>query len=337
MSVKRLLHVFRTRKADLFTGFTHLNIGSAVQHRLDDIEYEHTGSTLLTKAQAASLVRQMAETLEQVVSNRCDVLNRIAFPVLKEMDCRSSLTEDPLSHYILQSCPMLQKLRIGSMNLRALEALPLGLKVLHVESFDECEQKDQPLKAISRLSSLTHLSFTADCVKIADNFFAQMHDLQVVELMLYIEDEAGSELMLYIEDEDEDDHSEDEGDDPEDQQDAEFGDTGVQLLLQNNAHLRQVTLSGLNLSNLSLHLFEQYCKSHGLQTLSLKSVLPLDESAVMAVAKCGSQSLKQVSILSDDPEEDLVILIEHADSADEPTIIVKRGAGEQVTDSTDND
>ena len=106
MSVKRLLVVFRTRLNHKLTGFTYLDMRTAVQHRYDDVEYDHTGATLLTKRQAASLLRQVAATVQILISSRCDVLNRISSPVLRVLTCTDSSAEDPLSHYVVQSCPI---------------------------------------------------------------------------------------------------------------------------------------------------------------------------------------------------------------------------------------
>lgn len=310
LPVKRLLHVFQNRSSDrLFAGYKQVNLTIAIQHRFDDIEYEHDGSTLLTKHQAASLIRQMAETLEQVISCRCDILNRIQFPALRVMDCRFSLTEDLLSHYVLLNCPLLRELRVGSLDLKGLQSLPKDLTILRVESFEDCEeQKDEPLEIISKLSNLSELSFTADGVRIGDNFFAHMHELRVVELTLFIEEEDGDE-------DDEEDQAERE---------PEFGDSGVQLLLKNNENLKEVSLSGLKLTDKSLTYFTDYCKHHGLEKLTLKSVAELEESAVMSLANSGPKSLVQVSILSDDPEEDLIVKIEHKE--DSPVVHVTRGA-----------
>ena len=278
-----------TFKSDTTTGFTYLDMRTAVQHRYDDVEYDHTGATLLTKHQAASLLRQVAATVQILISSRCDVLNRISFPVLRVLTCTDSSAEDPLSHYVVQSCPMLLQLTVGHMDSKGLRELPGNMTLLRIESFDE-----EDMDPVRELSRLRQLSLTADCVRIRQDFFANMHDLEIVNLTIYCVEEG-----------------EEEEDDEEGELNVSlFNDEGVRILLHNNARLKDVTLSGFRLTSKSLEYFADYAEHHALERLAIKSSVCLVDEDVNGLAKAGAKSkLQTLSILSDDPEQDRIITI----------------------------
>ena len=320
MRVKRLLQVFRTRTENLFADLQLLDLRTAVQHRYDDIEYAYEGSTLLTRHQAASLLRQASQSLQVVLSSRCDVLKRITFPRLRVIDCSGSSSEDPLTSYVIESCPVLQEVRCGTMDVAALRSLPSGLRVLCIECLEAEAAPDESMRLISRLSRLRHLSLTADCVRLSNDFFADMRQLEVLDLTLFLLDPL----------EDDEGHL--------DEADAEaavvgheeqtFGDEGMRILLKNNHELKDVSLSGLNLTNQTLHLFADYVRQHAcLQRLAIKSLSMLDEDVARELCQVGGRNhLQQLSILSDDPQEDLVFHMKRSGPDSDAEILVTRGA-----------
>ena len=127
-----------------------------------------------------------------------------------------------------------------------------------------------------------------------------MHDLVTVN------------LTAYLVEEEEDGDSADDGEHAEHRQ--QFGDEDVRVLLQNNEKLVSVSLCGFPISSQSLQYFTRYVQRHGLQQLTIKSSISLSDDAVTQLAKTGAKNrMRQLAILSDDPEEDMVIRIKKND------------------------
>ena len=288
MGVKRLLVAFRTKQIAVFAGMKELDMRSAIQ-RYDD----HTGSTLLTFRQANSLLRVVAPNLIKLVIGWCDVMSRIHFPVLKVIDGSGSHCEDRLYDMVIHSCPVLEEISVGTMDKEALATLTMNqfgqmvmrsqsrITKLVIESFKETLDNND----LCFINDLKHFSITADCAKITDNFFKHKHQLVTVNLTVYSIEEDNEKPVP-------------------------FSDSGVKVLLSNNADLKEVTLSGLPLTDVSLQYFANYLTGHRLERLTLKSSHEsgFSEDAINALASAGKEyGLQMLSILSDDPEKDIIM------------------------------
>jgi hypothetical protein len=193
----------------------------------------------------SDILQHFAPRLVKLTSSRSDVLEGIRFPSLKILEC-----DRKLSGSVIESCPLLKQLSVSELNSEGwekIEEMPAERQAMFTKLIVK-ELSKRLTDSISGMTNLTHLSITAYRVKVSDAFFKDMHQLQVVKLKVEVYSQEPDPLYF-----------------------GTLTDAGVQVLLDNNPKLREVTFSLFPLTDLSIAYFTEYVEDHGLVSLTLRS------------------------------------------------------------------
>jgi hypothetical protein len=239
----------------------------------------------LTQDQVTALLYAVAPNLVKLFIGSCNVF--FPLPSLKVIHCRGSPSGE-ISHLlsIITTSPQLEEVSFGFLDGTAIAVMHEQLqqvnqiKKLVIEEFDEISPVIRTQDLIGRMKNLEHLSVNSSNLFVDDRMFEKHHHLVTVNLTLKLGKSKNTT----------------------------FTDVGVKFLLQNNHSLKEVTLCGFPLTDLSLEYFEDYIVTHGLEKLTLGSSNWWDFSyaAINKLARTGAENgLQQLTIRSDTREEQI--------------------------------
>jgi hypothetical protein len=287
MSTKRLRIACRTKQLSVFSGITDLNIMTKIVSKADPVVFMmHTfaSASHISCDQAASLLEAVAADLIKLVIVRCDVMNGIYFPALEIIECTGPVFGDGLPvEYMANCCPVLHQVSVNMIRRHAMHMLSLmdddyvhtvqvsGITVLRIKCLSGILDDH-----VSRMFNLKRLSITARDSVISNSLFKYMYQLVDVNLTVNRIDWVPKPIADQAAGDDDDevavwDPNDGEDEDEFDEESELFSDYGVQILLENNQQLKEVTLSGFPMTDLSLVYFTDYISAHGLDMLSLVS------------------------------------------------------------------
>lgn len=270
----------------------------------EDTEREKRIPCLFKSDEAASLLKQVASNLTNLIIRRSTVLDGIAFPSLKAYECTDSVYEG--NDYLL--FPVLEDLTLAFADEVVIEDLTDAhgdrlhqINKLVIENYfvpDEEVESDPLPDALKRMINLTHVDIAIYYPNLPHDLFEHLHHLVIVKLGAML---PGDYWVS--------DH---------------FSDAGVQILLKNNHNLQEVSLYGFELTDSSLMYFADYVTSHGLRKLSLISNGRFSEAAENILRDAGEHKLQELHIADaetqspdDDESYDVDMILTESDISDE--------------------
>lgn len=223
---------------------------------------------------------------QRLAPNPTKLVTGIRFPSFKELvefECSGLVLSEVMRGFL--SLPQLQKLTLAAVKwdewddqviIIAQNTWQRQMTSITIHSLNSC------MDHLKLMFNLMHITVTMkDSSTISNRFFDDMDRLVTVNLTAEIP--------------------------------TKFSDTGVEILLDNNPNLKDVTLSGFPLTDTSLVYFTEYVQSHALEKLTLKSSATsgFTQAAINQLAAAGSQNkLKHLSISSGDLATDFLMNIQ---------------------------